>query len=135
MTEQAPRVEWPELGQRAREMGLLAKRLYVITSEPTAGVGPVMEQLDGHLAYQHQLEQDGTMFAAGPLASADEQEWLGDGLFIYRAESLAEATKLAEADPMHGSGARRFSVRQWMLNEGSISVRVFYSGGGKPQVL
>lgn len=96
MTEQAPRVDWPELNDRAREAGLLVKKLYVITSEPTAGVGPVMEQLEGHLAYQHQLEQDGTMFAAGPLASANEQ---------------------------------------WMLNEGSISVRVFYSGGGKPQIL
>ena len=74
------------------------------------------------------------MFAAGPLASADEQECYGDGLFIYRAESPAEATKLAEADPMHGSGARRFSVWQWMLDEGSFSVRVFCSGG-KPQVL
>ena len=134
MTEQTPQVGWPELTDRAREMGLLAKRLYVITSEPTAGIGPVMENLEAHLAYQHQLEQDGTMFAAGPLASTDEQQWYGDGLFIYRAESLAEATKLAEADPMHGSGARRFSVRQWMLNEGSFSVRVFYSGG-KPQVL
>ena len=134
MTEQTPQVGWPELTDRAREIGLLAKRLYVVTSEPTAGIGPVMENLEPHLAYQHQLEEDGTMFAAGPLASADEREWYGDGLFIYRAESLAEATKLAEADPMHSSGSRRFSVRQWMLNEGSFSVRVFYSGG-RPQVL
>jgi uncharacterized protein len=54
-------------------------------------------------------------------------------MFIYRAESLAEATKLAAADPMHSSGARSFTVRAWLLNEGTFSVRLFYSGG-KPQI-
>jgi uncharacterized protein YciI len=133
MTEQ-PQVAWHELTALSREHGLLVKRLYVITSEPTAGLGPVMERLDAHLSYQRQLEAAGTMFAAGPLASADEQEWHGDGLFIYRAESQVEAIRLAEADPMHSSGARRFSIRQWMLNEGSFSVQVFYSGD-KPRIL
>jgi uncharacterized protein YciI len=131
---QPPRVTWQELTDRAREYGLLVKRLYVIMSEPTAGVGPVMEHLDAHLSYQHDLELAGSMFAAGPLASADEQEWRGDGLFVYRAESQAEATRLAEADPMHISGARRFSIRQWMLNEGSFSVQLFYSSD-KPRIL
>lgn len=129
MTEKSPKMGWQELTETARDRGLLAKRLYVISSEPTAGVGPVLEHLDDHLSYQSRLEAAGTMFAAGPLASADEQEWHGDGLFVYRAESMAEATRIAADDPMHRSGARRFSVRQWMLNEGSFSVQVFYSGG------
>jgi uncharacterized protein len=35
------------------------------------------------------------MFAAGPLASEDLREWLGEGLFVYRAESLEQAVKYA----------------------------------------
>jgi hypothetical protein len=63
--------------------------------------------------------------------------WSGD-LFIYRAESRAAAVRLAEADPMHARGVRRFTVRRftvrpWLLNEGTFSVRLFYSGG-KPQI-
>lgn len=133
MAETPQNISWQKLTDMGRERELLLKRLYVITSEPTAGVGPVMEQIDVHVEYQRRLERDGTMFAAGPLASVDEQEWHGEGLFIYRAESLGEAVKIAEADPMHSSGARRFSIRQWMLNEGSFSVRIYYSGG-KPEV-
>lgn len=129
MPEQTPRVGWQELTERAQESGLLAKRLYMITSIPTAGVGPVMQVLDSHLEYQRKLEQDGIMFAAGPLASDDEQEWHGDGLFVYRAESRAAAIKIADADPMHSSGARTFTIRQWMLNEGTLTLRIGYSGG------
>lgn len=69
------------------------------------------------------------MFAAGPLSDDAEQEWPGGGLFIYRTGPRAEAVKLAEADPMHASGARSFTVRPWMLNEGTFSVRLYYSGG------
>jgi uncharacterized protein len=79
------------------------------------------------------LENEGVMFAAGPLSDDAEQEWPGDGLFIYRAGSRAAAVKLAEADPMHACGARRFTVRPWLLNEGTFSVRLFYSGG-KPRI-
>jgi uncharacterized protein YciI len=70
------------------------------------------------------------MFAAGPVASEDLQEWQGEGLFIYRADSLEAATEIAAADPMHRAGARSSTVRLWMLDEGTYSVQLFYSGGG-----
>jgi uncharacterized protein len=117
MTE-APRMSWPDL----------------LTWSEKHNLGPVLENLEPHIAYQTKLEADGVMFAAGPLSDDAEQEWLGDGLFIYRAGSRDEVVKLAEADPMHASGARRFTVRPWMLNEGTFSVRLFYSGG-KPQII
>jgi uncharacterized protein len=133
MTE-TPRMSWPELLTWSEEHNLLAKRLYIVLSEPTNGLGPVLENLEPHVAYQTKLEIDGVMFGAGPLSDDAEQEWLGSGIFIYRAASRDEAVKLAEADPMHASGARRFTVRPWMLNEGTFSVRLFYSGG-KPQIV
>jgi uncharacterized protein YciI len=85
--------------------------------DDTSGIQP-------HLAYQTKLELDGTMFAAGPLASDDLLEWLGEGLFVYHAESIKRATQYAEADPMHTSGARAFTIREWLLNPG-ISVHEF----------
>jgi uncharacterized protein len=95
--------------------------------------GPVLQNLEDHLAYQGKLEEVGIMFGAGPLADDAEQDWPGNGLFIYRAESREEAVKLAEADPMHARGARSFTVRAWLLNAGTFSVRLYYSGG-KPQI-
>ncbi len=50
-------------------------------------------------------------------------------MVIVRAGSLAEARKIAEADPMHARGARTFRIRPWLLNEGSLTVRLTYSDG------
>jgi hypothetical protein len=43
----------------------------------------------------------------------------GAGLIIYRADSLHDAKELADADPMHSSGARTYVLRRWLVNEGS----------------
>jgi uncharacterized protein len=51
-------------------------------------------------------------------------------MLIYRANSVKEAHQLAEADPMHKNGAREFKIRPWLLNDGSITIRVTLS---KPQ--
>ena len=131
MTE--PRMSWQEMVEFSTTHDLLAKRLYVISSKPTNGLGPIMKVLDEHVKFQTKLEVDGIMFAAGPLASEDLQEWLGEGLFMYRAESMEEAVRLAESDPMHSSGARSFTIREWMLNEGTYTIQVFYSAG-RPKI-
>jgi hypothetical protein len=123
-------IPWTELVQYSKDHNLLAKQLYVVFSEPTSGIGPVMENIDPHVAYQTSVELDGTMFAAGPLATDDQASWAGEGMFVYRAGSVEEARGYAEADPMHQSGARTFRVRPWLLNEGTFSVRLFYSAGG-----
>ncbi|TVT60222.1 hypothetical protein FNH05_04770 [Amycolatopsis rhizosphaerae] len=125
---------WKDIVSYSEEHGLLAKQIFVVFSEPVNGIGPVLDSLDPHVEYQRKLERDGIMFAAGPFASEDLQEWKGDGMFVYRADSLEAATALAEADPMHIGGARTFRVRQWLLNEGTFSVQLFYSGG-KPKIV
>jgi uncharacterized protein len=128
-----PTMPWADLLAWSEGHDLLAKRLYAVLSEPVSGLQPVLDNLEAHVAYQTRLENEGVMFAAGPLSDDAELQWHGDGLFIYRAESRAAAVKLAEADPMHACGARRFTVRPWLLNEGTFSVRLFYSGG-KPRI-
>ena len=69
-----------------------------------------------------QLEREGIMFAAGPMW--DDDEWNGEGLVVVRAASRPEAIAIAERDPMHRSGARKFTVRPWMMNEGTVTVRL-----------
>jgi uncharacterized protein len=129
-----PKMPWHALVELCTTKGLLAKQLWVISSKPTDGLGPILDNLEEHLAYQTKLERDGIMFAAGPLASEDLTEWLGEGLFMYRADSIDAARKLAEADPMHSSGARSFTIREWMLNEGTYSIQVYYSAGIAPKI-
>lgn len=107
--------------------GMLQKQLYVVFTRPTNGLGPVMENLEEHLAYQVKLESDGIMVGAGPFWLDDEETWGGEGMVIVRAGSLAEARQIAEADPMHASGARSFEVRPWLLNEGTITVKISFS--------
>ena len=104
--------------------GMLQKQLYAIFTTPTDGLGPVFANIENHLAFQVQLEQDGIMYAAGPLWTDDEQSWEGEGMVVVRAESRAAAIAIAERDPMHTSGARSFKVRPWLINEGSITVRL-----------
>lgn len=77
-----------------------------------------------------ELEEQGVMFAAGPVSVADGSAWKGEGVFVYRAASLEDAIRIAEQDPMHTSGARRFEVRAWCLNEGT-STR---SAGPEPEM-
>ena len=45
----------------------------------------------------------------------------GAGMILYRAESMEKARALADADPMHASGARSYRLRKWLVNEGSPS--------------
>ncbi len=109
--------------------GMLQKQFYMVHSTPTSGMAPVMENLPVHLEHQCAMERQGIMLAAGPHWSDDEQEWLGEGTFVIRAESLAHAKEIAAADPMHKAGARSFKVRPWLINEGGFRLRVTLSDG------
>jgi uncharacterized protein len=104
----------------------LRMQLYVVTSTAIS-LKAVKEHLADHRAYLRTLEEQNVLFGAGPLWTDDGQYFEGDGLLIYRAASVAEATAIAQADPMHSSGARTFKLRPWLLNDGSITIRVTLS--------
>ena len=118
-----------DIVEESLRRGYLAKQLYVVFTTPVNGIGPVMENLVRHLEFQEQLEREGIMFAAGPNWADDEQNWNGEGMVVIRAASLVEARATAAKDPMHQSGARKFTVRPWLVNEGAILVRLNYSKG------
>lgn len=122
-----PVVKAADILQASR--GMLQKQLYVVFTRPTNGLGPVMANIKPHLDFQVDLERRGIMFGAGPFWTGDEQSWEGEGMVIIRAGSLAEARAIAASDPMHSSGARSFTVRPWLLNEGALTVKITYSDG------
>ncbi len=114
--------------------GMLQKQLYVVFTKPTKGLGPVLENLKEHLDFQCGLERRGIMFGAGPFWADNEEEWHGEGMVIIRAGSLAEAKRIAAEDPMHKAGARSYTVRPWLLNEGTLTVKITYSDGKRELV-
>ena len=104
--------------------GMLQQQLYAIFTTPVDGLGPVFATIEAHLAFQVQIEREGILYAAGPLWTDDEQSWEGEGMVIVRAESRTAAIAIAERDPMHQRGARRYTVRPWLINEGTLTLRL-----------
>lgn len=119
-----PERDWKKLVAGARDRGRVAREFFVVHSRPTGELAAVEANLKSHLEYQHHIENTGTMFGAGPLGDFDGAGWSGEGMIIIRAGSLDEARKIAEADPMHISGARSFTIRPWVMNEGAITIRL-----------
>lgn len=112
-------MKWDDYGAICRDRGSLAKEVFACTTTPARDGPPPRELLDAHLAYQKQLEAEGSLFLAGPLSDAAAEVMSGSGLIIYAAASLAQARALAEADPMHREGQRSFTLQAWRLNEGA----------------
>lgn len=115
---------WAEYKQAAVERGSLALELYCVVSTPVKSPEVLRQHLPAHLAYQAEQEAQGHLVMAGPLSDFTGEQMEGVGMIIYRAESLAAATELAEADPMHATGTREFSIRRWLVNEGSFQLDI-----------
>lgn len=121
----------PEVPEHIRERaaGFLNLELYVYETRLAGSPELMLSQLGPHLDYQVQLQEDGILFGAGPMQ--EEGEALGPpkaGMIIVRASSFEEAKAIADADPMHSSGARTYTLRKWTLNEGSLDLTVKFSG-------
>ncbi len=115
---------WNDYKAAAQARGSLALELYMIISEPALDPESLQAQLPAHLAYQGEQEQLGNLVMAGPLSDLSGEQMEGVGMIIYRAESLEAAKALADADPMHSTGTRRYTIRRWMVNEGSLQLSV-----------
>ena len=96
---------------------------------PAGDPEAVKASLPDHLAYQRNLEESGRLLMAGPISDESGEQMIGAGMIIYRADSMEDATQLAEEDPMHKSGARSFCLRKWLVNEGRLNVSVGLSTG------
>lgn len=115
---------WSEYKQAAVERGSLALELYAVISTPVKKPEELKEKLPAHLAYQAELEQQGKLALAGPMSDLSGEMMEGVGMIIYRSESLEAATALADADPMHQAGIREYTIRRWLVNEGSFQLDI-----------
>lgn len=122
-------VAWVDYKNMARERGALALELFVVESTPATSPEDVKANLPAHLEYQRELETSGVLVLAGPLSDPTGEIMVGAGLIIYRAQTMVEARALTEKDPMHAAGARSFTLRKWLVNEGSLSINVGLSTG------
>ena len=123
---------WKEYKKTAEQRGALAFELYVVVSTPCGSEEAVKSYLGDHLDYQAEQELQGRLAFAGPLSDESGEIMDGTGMIIYRTDSLEAARAIANSDPMHSSGARSFTIRRWLINEGSLSLNVKLS---KQQVL
>ena len=114
---------WDEYKNAAQARGSLALELYVVETSP---IKPerLGEVLPAHLLYQVEQEQCGALVFAGPLSDETGEQMQGCGLIIYRAESMEAARAIADGDPMHAGGIRTYTLRKWLVNEGSLQLDV-----------
>jgi uncharacterized protein YciI len=103
---------------RGRLAGVPLFAVFERTTEKYQGGGTPegRELLRQHLLYLLELDEQGKLFAAGPLAAAESEGYAG--MFILAAGSQEEAERLAYDEPMHRAGWRQNVVRGWTLNEG-----------------
>ena len=107
---------------------MLHKRLYIIFSEPTEKTGDRRKIFPKHIEYQLKIEREGKLFAAGPFVDAKGKPQ-GPGMIVVRAKTMAAAKKIAEADPFHKQGFRKFRIQAWDVNEGGFNLHVKFSDG------
>jgi len=107
-------------------------QFYLIFTERVPDVVNAQEvhesYLNSHYAWLTSMDEQGKLFAAGPLRDATSQ-WDGSGMFIIRAASVEEATTIADSEPTHAAGVRRYRIIPWQLNEGGFSIRVSHATG------
>lgn len=110
--------------QRERIADFLAMDLYVYETTLVGTHEEFINTVSDHLNYQVMLEDKGIMFGAGPIAEESEKEHPTSGMIIVRAKSFEEAKAIAEADPFHARGVRKYKLRKWTLNEGSFDFSI-----------
>lgn len=116
--------KWNEYVEQARDRGNLALELFTVESTPCASPAELKETLPEHLEYQNAQEAAGALVMAGPLSDDTGDLMEGAGLIVYRATSLEDARKIADADPMHAKGRRTYRLRRWLVNEGCLEFTV-----------
>ena len=115
---------WNEYKKAAQERGSLALELYMVVSTPEKSPDEMKKVLPDHLAYQGEQEQQGRLVMAGPLSDLTGELMEGVGLIVYRAATLEAAKAIADEDPMHKTGTRSYTIRRWLVNEGSFQLDI-----------
>lgn len=85
----------------------------VYTTMTAASFGELKPHLPEHLQFIQELKNQGKVVMAGPFYTVEGSN-TGDGMYVLRVDSLEEAQRLTEGDPMHKLGLRTPTVRPWV---------------------
>lgn len=88
----------------------------------------IRPHLDAHKAWLAEVERSADLLFAGPMLDEDYR-YSGSGLLILQAESMADAMSIADNDPFHANGIRKYRMVPWQINEGSVDIRLTLSDG------
>jgi uncharacterized protein YciI len=105
---------------------MLGKKLWVIMTKRVVPLEEVQKHTKAHLLHQIKLEKDGIMYGAGPAVAPGASE-ASFGLIVIRAKDEAEARRIADSDPMHKEGVRKYELYQWTMNEGRLNISIDFS--------
>ena len=112
-----------EIGQLVGPM--LKRRMFVALSEPAGPPEVELPLLPEHLRHLIALEQQGVLFAGGPFMEGGEPGQRA--MYILRADSEGEAEAIMAEEPFHKRGMRTFTLHEWSLNQGRITLQVDFS--------
>jgi uncharacterized protein YciI len=68
-----------------------------------------------HIRFLDETDRAGKIFARGRFTDG------AGGLVVYVAETLEEATRIAQGDPYIASGARTLDIHEWDMKTGAGS--------------
>ncbi|WP_372672443.1 YciI family protein [Amycolatopsis kentuckyensis] len=110
-----------ELLPDLRQVQLYMIRMDMI--EPVASpIDFLLPHLREHALWLRHQERTGALFMSGP--NRCDEEWDGSGTAIIRAESLADARRIAETEPFHTKGLRVNTAHGWQLSEGALRLNI-----------
>lgn len=112
-----------ELFEQTRNTGQFVKRAYIIRSE---FVNPSLfdDVVKEHRDYLEELAAKGKLLAAGPFVPGGlESKYSGVGMIVVYADSEDDARFIAEEDPMHRKGVRKFTIDFWLIKHVAQSHR------------
>jgi uncharacterized protein YciI len=109
---------------------LLGRRYWLVRSTPveSSDAAQFKRHLDDHIKWLLRLEDEGAVFASGPLTSGPGVR-PGAGVTVLRAATRDEAEHIAAGDPFVQAGLRTFEIFEWLVNEGSVAIRISLGEG------
>lgn len=106
--------------------GMLNLKLVVMLREST-GKAMRDQDLREHLDWMIQNEKAGVVFASGPFLRDGLPPGADGGLTILKVRGLEQAQEIAKTDPFVIRGIVSYRLREWLLMEGGITVRLSFS--------
>ncbi|MEO0507856.1 MAG: YciI family protein [Bacteroidota bacterium] len=100
------------------------KEVYLYVTEPIVSFEEVAKILPDHMDFVHKIERQGTMIMGGQTTIEGADNAGGYGAIMIRANSFEEARRIADQDPMHKTGVRKYTLYRWNINEGEMNVRL-----------